>query len=157
MVFAGDAVQPAWSPSGHRIAFWRSKGGRRDVVTIPAGGGEPVAVTSDAYMDWDPVWSPDGHQLNFVSDRSGNMNLWRVAIDEETGAVKGKPEAVTLPSPHVGHIGFSRDGRKVLFASSTFRSTLNPRGVRRAVGHGHGDCGGDHTALQPGGAPAPVA
>lgn len=125
MVFDGDAVQPAWSPGGHRIAFWRSRGGRRDVATIPAGGGAPVAVTSDAHTDWNPVWSPDGRHLYFVSDRSGNMNLWRVAIDEETGAVKGKPEAVTLPSSHVGHISFSRDGRKVLFASSAFRSTLN--------------------------------
>ena len=34
----GDAVQPSWSPSGRRIAFWglRHDSGQRDLWTIPA-------------------------------------------------------------------------------------------------------------------------
>ena len=40
----GDAAQPAWSPSGARIAYWgKHKGGQRDIWTIPArDGGERV-------------------------------------------------------------------------------------------------------------------
>ena len=33
--------------------------------TIPAGGGDPVAVTNDPAVDWSPVWSPDGNYLYF--------------------------------------------------------------------------------------------
>ncbi len=63
-----DAMQPSWSPSGHRIAFWGLRGGlggpgRRDIWTVAAGGGDPVAVTDDEAEDWNPVWSGDGRQL----------------------------------------------------------------------------------------------
>ena len=70
-------------------------GGQRDIWTIPADGGVPVAVTDDAPLDWNPVWSPDGNYLYFSSDRSGSRNLWRVPIDEETGARLAEPESVT--------------------------------------------------------------
>ena len=67
----GDAVQPHWSAQGHRIAYWANKEGRRNIWTLQAKGGEPVAVTNDAYMNWNPVWSPDGNHLYFSSDRGG--------------------------------------------------------------------------------------
>src|SRR5262249_25291081 len=85
-LFKGDAVEPSWSPHGHRIAFWGvaiGASGQRDIFTIPAAGGAPLAVTQDAATDCSPVWSPDGHHLYFASDRGGNLNLWRVPIDEQ--------------------------------------------------------------------------
>ncbi len=69
----GDAVQPAWSPSGQRIAFWQTVDGQRDLASIPAAGGPRVQVTADAAADWAPVWSPDGRYLYFASDRGGSM------------------------------------------------------------------------------------
>ncbi len=83
MLFNGDAVQPEWSPHGHRIAYWavnspdRNKS-QRDIWTIPATGGPAVSVTNDAAVDWNPVWAPDGGSLYFASDRGGSMNLWRM-------------------------------------------------------------------------------
>ncbi|HEX6463204.1 MAG TPA: protein kinase, partial [Vicinamibacterales bacterium] len=75
-IFAGDAVQPAWSrPLGKRIAFWASRGGQRDIYTIPAEGGDPVPVTNDVPTDWAPAWSPDGRFVYFSSDRGGPMGL----------------------------------------------------------------------------------
>src|SRR5262249_10988486 len=79
-----DAVQPNWSPHGHRIAYWASHGGQRDIWTVSADGADPVAVTQDLALDWSPVWSPDGNYLYFASDRGGSMNLWRVRIDERS-------------------------------------------------------------------------
>ena len=87
----GDAVQPSWSPSGKRIAFWSNTGGQRDIFTIPAAGGERVAVVQDAPLDWCPVWTPDGRQLYFASNRGGAMNLWRIGINEATGQPRGCP------------------------------------------------------------------
>jgi Tol biopolymer transport system component/tRNA A-37 threonylcarbamoyl transferase component Bud32 len=118
----GDAVQPAWSPSGTRIAFWGAtiwaSGARRDMFTIPATGGPRVAVLEDAPVDWSPVWAPNGRSLYFASDRAGVSNLWRIDINESTGRALGNLELVTggvqaaadLPS-------LSRDGTKLVYRS----------------------------------------
>jgi Tol biopolymer transport system component len=110
-----DAVQPDWSPHGHRIAYWAVHGGQRDIWTVSADGRDPVAVTRDAAMDWNPVWSPAGNRLYFASDRSGRMNLWRVSIDEQSGRVLGRPEAITTASHHSGPFSISRDGRRIAY------------------------------------------
>ena len=119
-----DAIQPNWSPNGKRIAAWSAPIAPRDIVTISAESGESVPVTNDPYMDWSPSWSPDGKFLYFASDRSGSMNLWRVAIDEESGKVLGEPEPITTPSRWTGYFSFSRDGNKMAFASADVESNI---------------------------------
>ena len=52
-------VNPAWSPSGDRIAYAATTGVRYSVHIIPASGGEPRVVTDG----WAPTWSPDGTRL----------------------------------------------------------------------------------------------
>jgi serine/threonine protein kinase/WD40 repeat protein len=122
-----DASFPSWSPNGHRIAYWFYTGtyGRRDIATVPAGGGEPVVVAKDfAVSNWNPVWSPDGRYLYFVSSRAGNMNFWRVRIDESSGEVLGDPEAATTPSQYSRHLSFSRDGKRMLYVATNNRSNI---------------------------------
>ncbi|MBX7171622.1 MAG: protein kinase [Pyrinomonadaceae bacterium] len=127
-----DAFQPSWSPNNFRIAYWGvDNGGIRDIKTVSVNGGESVSVTDDAFLDWNPVWSPDGKYLYFASNRSGSMNLWRVAIDEQTGKVLGQPEAVTTPSPYSQHLTFSRDGKQFAFvqvnkSSNIIKYDFNP-------------------------------
>jgi Tol biopolymer transport system component len=124
LVGQGDAVQPNWSPHGHRIAYWASKEGQRDVWTMAANGTDPVPVTQDAYIDWNPVWAPSGEALYFISNRSGSMNLWRVPIDERTGRVLGPPSPVTTPSSDCSLISVSRDGRRIVYTNQVFTSHL---------------------------------
>jgi Tol biopolymer transport system component len=116
-----DAVQADWSPHGQRLAFWgEQKGGHRDIWTVAADGrSEPVTVTDDAFIDWNPVWSADGKYLYFLSNRGGEMNLWRVAIDESTGGVRDAPEPATLPSNNCQHISFARNGSGLVYGQST--------------------------------------
>jgi Tol biopolymer transport system component len=45
------------------------------------------------------------------------MNLWRVAIDEQSGRVLAQPEPLTTPSALAGHLSVSADGRRVVYAS----------------------------------------
>ena len=137
LVTKEDSVQPHWSPHGVRIAYQgRRQAAQRDIRTIPAGGGEPVEVTNDAATDWNPVWSPDGKYLYFASDRGGSMNLWRVPIEEQSGKVLGQPEAVTTPSAYTGHLSFSHDGRRLVYANVVRGANLQQVGfdpVRETV------------------------
>ena len=109
----GDAVQPAWSRDGGRIAYWANTGGQRDLWTVDASGGTPVAVTRDAATDWSPEWSPDGEWLYFSSDRGGTMNLWRIAIDQRTGSPRGAPQAITSSLTGIGYARFAADQRRI--------------------------------------------
>ena len=115
-----------WSPHGSRIAYWGlpADSAQRDICTIPAEGGPPVPVTSDAALDWNPVWSPDGAFLYFISDRGGSMNLWRVPIDEASGRPLGAPESITTPSPFIAHVSLAADGRRIAYSSLTLTSNL---------------------------------
>jgi eukaryotic-like serine/threonine-protein kinase len=122
------AYQPAWSPSGGRIAFWLVRGGQRDIATVAATGGERVLVTDDVAVDWAPTWSPDGRHLYFASDRGGTMGLWRIGIDESSGRPRGAPEpvaagvdvAMDLPQ-------LSRDGGTLIFRSRL--ESVNPAAI----------------------------
>ncbi len=121
----GDAIMPNWSPNGDRIAFWFVADGKLpEIATVPATGGEPVVIAADDFSDWNPVWSPDGKYLYFASDRSGNMNLWRVAIDEKSGAQHGEPESITAPSKYCRHITFSRDGKTLAYVRYESQSNV---------------------------------
>ncbi len=133
LIFEGDAVQPRVSPHSLRIAYWGlPKGaGQRDIWTIPVTGGEPVSVTNDVPLDWNPVWSPDGKYLYFSSDRGGNLNLWRISIDEQSGKVSGSPTPVTTPSRSCSYLTISRDGSRIVYAdidqrSNLYRATFDP-------------------------------
>jgi serine/threonine protein kinase len=119
-----DAVQPHWSPHGHRIAFWASRNGQRDIWTIAADGTNPVAVTQDKDQDWNPVWSPEGDSLYFLSNRGGSMNLWRVPMEERSGKVLGAPEPVTTPSSYTSHISISQDARRIVYTEQIFTANL---------------------------------
>ena len=124
-VTTGDAVQPSWSPHGHRIAYWAADAsGQRDLWTMPAQGGAPVAVTNDRFVDWSPIWSPDGRYLFFSSDRGGSMNLWRVPVDEATGLAKGDPEPVTTPSSNSALITMSADGKRLAYVEQSSTQNL---------------------------------
>ncbi len=129
----GDAVQPAWSPHGSRIAYWWSPEGQRDIWTIKADGSDPVRVTDDPAVDWNPVWAPDGRALYWVSDRGGSgMNLWRIEIDERTGRTRGQPEPLNVASASAMPPTLSADGTRLAYVQlirrmNILRLALDPK------------------------------
>ena len=65
---------PTWSPDGRWIAFvTRDDAGLGHVWKIPAAGGTPQRLTSDAHEYVHPAWSPDGRQL--IVTRGGGASL----------------------------------------------------------------------------------
>ena len=134
---AADAVQPNWSPHGHRIAFTsrplRSASGSAastsmDIWTIPAGGGPSVALVTGDNADWNPVWSPDGRHVYFVSDRSGAMNLWRIAVDEASGKAVGASEPIPTPAQFVAHPSISAAGGLIAYCAKTENTNIQKLG-----------------------------
>ena len=87
-----------------------------------------------AVSNWNPVWSPDGKYLYFVSSKAGNMNFWRVQIDETTGRQLGDPEAIVTPSKYSRHLSFSRDGKRLLYVQTN--DTANIQGVEFDLANG---------------------
>ncbi len=125
LISTADVVQPQWSPNGHRLAYWASgDSSQRDIWTMSPKGDDVVQITNDAALDWNPIWSPDGKQLYFVSDRSGGMQLWRVAMDEQSGRALAAPELVPTPSAFSQHISLSRDGKRLAFVNVSLKRNL---------------------------------
>jgi Tol biopolymer transport system component/tRNA A-37 threonylcarbamoyl transferase component Bud32 len=113
-----DAMGPAYSPSGQRIAVWSvDEKFRRDVWTIDRQTGAAVRATDDAAVDWNPVWSPDGKFLYFCSNRNGGNGIWRIPIDERTGIPAGEPEAALSPLAQSWMFALSKDGQSLAYTS----------------------------------------
>ena len=120
-----DAMQPAVSPHGRRVAFWTVRPGtaQRDIASAPLGGDDTedgfALATDDAACDWSPFWMDEGRYIGFASDRGGTMNLWRVRVDEDTGRPLAPPEPVPVPARTAGPFRGARDGRSVVYQAGT--------------------------------------
>ncbi|HVI84349.1 MAG TPA: hypothetical protein VNA86_03475, partial [bacterium] len=81
---------PRWSPDGETVVFDRYENGHSTIYTINAGGGRPRPVTNEAFRDIRPSFSRDGAWIYFASNRSGQLEIWKVAA-----AGGGKPQQIT--------------------------------------------------------------
>jgi dipeptidyl aminopeptidase/acylaminoacyl peptidase len=97
-----DNTAPAWSPDGQWIVYAGNHYGTKDVFKVPASGGAPTRLTTDALDDFVPDWSPDGSKIVFTSTRDGEATLYTMNPDGSSQsplALSGSPPA-----------SFSRDG-----------------------------------------------
>jgi Tol biopolymer transport system component len=113
---AGQDLQPAVARDG-RIAFvtmnqnadlWR-------LPVDPATGrptGEPRPIVTSTREESRGTLSPDGRLLAFNSDRTGDMNLWLLSVDD--GAVR----QLTRGPGGDYQARWSPDGRRLVFFSS---------------------------------------
>lgn len=70
-----------WSPDGQTLAFCGQRDGKFGIFTIPAAGGEEKRLTTTDGLDDGPDYSPDNKYIYFNSDRTGLMQIWRMAPD----------------------------------------------------------------------------
>lgn len=75
-------------------------------------GGKPVNLTNDPAVDAEPAWSADGTRIAFSSRRTGNSELFVMALDgSELQQLTNNPGSDAQPS-------WSPDGQKIAFTRS---------------------------------------
>jgi Tol biopolymer transport system component len=100
------------SPDGRWLAFDSDRSGNQDIYTIPAGGGEPVQLTTDSSDDFMSSWSPSGQELAFYSNREGARRLYVMP------AGGGPPEPVVSFPRYQRYPAWSPDGTSLVFTSN---------------------------------------
>jgi len=83
---------PQWSPDGAQIVY----SDVADLYVMDAGGAQPRRLTNDAGRDLAPMWSPDGQWIYFSSNRSGTLQVWRMAADGRDLEQRTHQQANTL-------------------------------------------------------------
>ena len=83
-----------------------------DLWIVPREGGVATRLTSGIGTVSRPVFSPDGNDIAFTGDYNGNADVYIIS------AQGGEPRRITYhPSPD-WVVGWTRDGKQVLFASN---------------------------------------
>jgi Tol biopolymer transport system component len=85
LLVRGRVTQPAWSPSGHRIALVQRTGPTRSrILTVNSTGGGVKVAADPGGMVETPAWSPDSRSLFFIQytglgdDGRRTASVWRV-------------------------------------------------------------------------------
>ena len=95
-----DVTEGTWmsldvSPDGKEIVFDLLG----DLYTMPIGGGEARALTSDVAWQMQPRYSPDGKHIAFTSDQGGGDNIWIMDRDGKNPKQVTKETFRLLNSP----------------------------------------------------------
>ena len=87
--------------------------GVSNIWIVATGGGAPLQLTQSG-QDSSPVWSPDGKTIAFLSARSGEAQIYLLAMDG------GEAKQITKISTGVDIVKWSSDGKTIAFTSSVY-------------------------------------
>jgi dipeptidyl aminopeptidase/acylaminoacyl peptidase len=110
-----EAHDPQISPDSRFVAYTLTSTSLKDdrsetrIFMVPAGGGDPVALTAPGVSSDHPRWSPDGRYLAFLSER--NEGAKQVYLLNRLG---GEAEKLTDTPQDVEDFRWSPDGRRLV-------------------------------------------
>ncbi len=120
-----DALDPAWSPDGSKIAFSSRPDRNRDIYVINADGTGLRQVTDDEYPDEGPTWSPDGTKIAFASARDESYDIYVMNIDGSNRT------QITDGSVDYYEPAWSPDGNLIAFSSRSGIFVIKPDGTEQ--------------------------
>jgi dipeptidyl aminopeptidase/acylaminoacyl peptidase len=112
---------PQWSADGRTLAFLSDRGGKTQVYTMPAAGGDAVAVTARQYGVTGFHWSTDGRAIAYLAkddDAPGADSGPQVADRESDLARLWLLDMGSLQTRRVGLAGYRIGGFQWLDASN---------------------------------------
>ena len=83
-----------------------------DLWIVPRQGGDAKRLTNGVGIETNPVFSPDGSMIAFTGEYDGNTDVYVVP------ATGGVPKRLTYHPSGDAVVGWTADGKQVLFASS---------------------------------------
>lgn len=92
-----------------------------DLWQVARSGGEAVRLTSDVGVESDPYFSPDGSMVAFTGQYDGNTDVFVVPAEG------GVPKRLTYHPAGDLAVGWTPDGKSVIFGSSMLANTDCPR------------------------------
>src|SRR5882724_10250161 len=111
--------EPEISPDGKWIAYTLStpdmdaNRNASNIWVVATSGGAPLQLTRSGH-DSSPLWSPDGKTLAFLSSRSGDSQVYLMAMDG------GEPRQFTHISTGADIVKWSPDGKIIAFNSGVY-------------------------------------
>ncbi len=103
---------PCWSQDSEWLAFQSKAGDESHLMVMPATGGEPLTLTSEAGQNWPFSFSPDGDKVAFAALRDGEWNLWWVS--RKTGREYRLTESPRL-NAYVRYPAWSPKGHQIVY------------------------------------------
>jgi Tol biopolymer transport system component len=121
----------AWSPNGRRIAYVRNRvaAGKYNstLETSDTNGGNRTIVLSDPNLG-DLAWLADGRVIYLLSQswlNYSDTNLWQIAVDPETGAVRrGATRLTDWAGFSLASLSATADGEELSFLRTTMRASI---------------------------------
>lgn len=113
------------SPDGRYIAYDATSGDNTspsEIFVLAADGSRETMVVQGPAGNGSPLWSPDGSRILFLSDRTGNMSLWSVPIQE--GKPTGAAELIKADIGRVRLQGITRRGTLYYLVAGVLRSNI---------------------------------
>lgn len=97
------------SPDGSRIVISHNTADGSAIYTLPAGGGNPIAITKSCPSYWHG-WSPDGSSLAYVAKRGeGHFDVYAIPVDG------GEETRLTFGEGHCDGPDYSPDGEWIWY------------------------------------------
>ena len=127
----GGDFEPAWSPTGNRIAFTSQRDGYMEIYMLNMDNNQLVRLTraqsiSGAVSARMPAWNPFGSQIAYVLKRTGSSQIW-VTTDGDANISKPNDRLVPNPNNLMDYLPvWTRDGQFVVFNETTSDGTALP-------------------------------
>jgi len=129
-----DALTPAWSPDGSKLAFSAERPrGQWAIHVASVDGSSDVQLTEPPVIAGSPAWSPDGKLVAF--DEFADQRHQQIFIMDPDGS--HRRQITTDANWSCGHPSWSPDGKRLVFSC---RSTLPPCGSVSSVGTMQPEC-----------------
>jgi TolB protein len=114
-----DEWQPAWFPSGRKVAYAREGIGTSAIEVLTLDDSSKVTKTTRLTEDGGfPAVSPNGKRLAFVSDRDGDAEIYVMRTDAPEGP-NNRPVKLTDNATYSdSQPDWSPDGSRIVYSSS---------------------------------------
>ena len=121
-----DDLQPAWSPSGDRVAFTSDRDRFYDLYSVTVDGqsaGPVVRLTHTLTGAFDAAWMPAGDELLFTGYEASRFHIFRLTLD----AADAGPDSVTISGTAMATVDSSWDLAGLPDAGQVTRRTYRRR------------------------------